>query len=136
MNPLVKKKLSILIHLANIDGEFAKVEKSFIYDIAERNGVSKDEINALIEQPDSIGSLGALSYNKAVEYMCDSLSLMIIDEKVLPSEIILCEDIALRLGFHKKDIDTIIDALKNNHWQSAKQIEQAIRALPHSAKIG
>lgn len=135
MNPVLKKKLSILIHLASADGEFASVERAFIKDVAEKNGVSKQEINELIEKPDAIGSLGALSYEKAVEYMCESLSLVAVDKKILPGEVILCEDIGLRLGFQKKDIDGLLDSLKQDTAQSYQQLEKAIRALDHSGKL-
>ena len=135
MNPILKKKLSILIHLACADGDFATVEKSFIAEIAERNGVTKQEISELIANPEPIGSLGALSYEKAVEYMSDSLSLVAIDNKIQPGEVILCEDIGLRLGFQKKDIDSLLDSLKQNTAQSYQQLEKAIRALDHSGKL-
>lgn len=135
MNPVLKKKLSILIHLALADGEFATVEKTYIVDIADKNGVSKEEINDLIANPEAIGSLGALSYEKVVEYMSDSLSLVAIDQKILPGEVILCEDIGLRLGFQKKDIDKLLDSLKRNTAQSYQQLEKAIRALDHSGKL-
>lgn len=134
MDPLLKKKLCILIHLADIDGEFAKVERTFIDDIAFKNGVSPDELDKLISCPDPIGSLGALSYNKAVEYLCDCLSLMAIDHKILPSEVLLCEDIGLRLGFMKQGVDTIIDSLRSNPELSTARVERAVRALDHISK--
>ena len=134
MNPLVKKKLSILVRLADIDGEFAKIEKSFIEDIALKNGVKENDLNQLINNPEPIGSLGALSYEKSVEYLCDSLSLIAIDNKILPSEVILCEDIGLRLGFQKSGIDGIIERLKANPSLPSKKVEEEVRRLPHNAK--
>ena len=134
MNPLIKKKLSILIHLADIDGEFAKVEKSYIEEVAEKNGVTKLELADLINSPDPIGGLGALSYQKAIEYMCDSLSLMAVDHKIQPSEVLLCEDIGLRLGFKKHGIDKIIDHIKENPTISYKKLESELRTLPHTGK--
>ena len=134
MNPLVKKKLSILVRLADVDGDFAKIEKSFIRDIAQKNGVTDNELSQLLSNPEPIGSLGALSYNKSVEYLCESLSLIAIDKKILPSEVLLCEDIGLRLGFQKKGIDEIIERLKANPAMSEKVVEEEVRKLPHHAK--
>ena len=134
MNPLVRKKLSILVRLADIDGDFAKIEKSFIEDIAIKNGVKENELHQLITNPEPIGSLGALSYDKSVEYLCDSLSLIAVDNKILPSEVILCEDIGLRLGFPKKGIDSIIERLKLNPALPTKKVEEEVRRLPHHAK--
>ena len=135
MNPLIKKKLSILIRIATADGEFAKTEKNYITQVAEKNGVSPLELSALYEDPESIGSLGALSYEKIVEYMCDSLSLMMADQKIMQSEVLLCEDIGFRLGFNKKDIDSVIELLRKNPIIiSANKLEKEIRNLPHSLK--
>ena len=52
MNIILKKKLSILIHLAGIDGEFANVEKSFIREICNRNDVTSLEFEQLVRNPD------------------------------------------------------------------------------------
>ena len=134
MNPVLKKKISILIHLAGIDGEFAKVEKSYIMELCNRNGVSSRECEQLISNPDPIGSLGALSYDKDVEYMSECLSLMIIDGKIRQSEVLLCEDIALRLGFHKLSIDQVIDKLKGNLNLPVNKIAGLIKELPHTGK--
>jgi hypothetical protein len=134
MNPVLKKKLSILIHLAGIDGDFAKVEKSFIKDICDRNEVSNLEFEKLLQDPEPIGSLGALSYAKVVEYMSDSLSLMIVDGKIRQSEVILCEDIGLRLGFQKVSIDQVIDRLKDALERPASNITAIVEAMPHPSK--
>lgn len=134
MNPLVKKKLSILVRLADIDGDFAKIEKTFIEDIASKNEVTNKELSNILDNPEPIGSLGALSYDKSVEYLCDCLSLIAVDNKILPSEVILCEDIGLRLGFQKTGIDQIIDLLKDKPTLSTKVVENEVRKLPHHAK--
>ncbi len=134
MNPVLKKKLSILIHLAGIDGDFAKVEKSFIKDICDRNEVSNHEFEELLRNPEPIGSLGALSYAKVVEYMSDSLSLMIVDGKIRQSEVILCEDIGLRLGFQKSSIDQAIVQLRDNIERPMGNITTIVEAMPHPSK--
>ncbi len=134
MNIVLKKKLSILIHLAGVDNDFAKVEKSFIEEICSRNGVSHKEFEELMQNPDPIGSLGALSYKQVVEYMSDSLSLMIIDNKIRQSEVLLCEDIGLRLGFQKKSIDETIEKLKDNTALPLSRIVKIVEEWPHAGK--
>ena len=134
MNIVLKKKLSILIHLAGVDNDFAKVERSFIEEICSRNGVTHEEFEELVQNPDPIGSLGALSYNQVVEYMSDSLSLMIIDNKIRPSEVLLCEDIGLRLGFQKKSIDATIEKLKDDTALPLIRIVKIVESWPHRSK--
>jgi len=135
MNPVLQKKLSILIRLAAIDGEFAKSEKEYIFEICKQNDVSNRECEQLIDNPDDIGSLGALSYNKVVEYMSDFLSLILADGVIRQSEVILCEDIGLRLGFTKAAIDQVIEHLKHNLNLSGQGITRMIESLDHPGKI-
>ena len=134
MNIVLRKKISILIHLAGVDGEFANIEKSFIREICVRNGVTNLEFEQLVANPDPIASLGALSYNRVVEYMSESLSLMIIDGKIRQSEVLLCEDIGLRLGYQKKSIDQIIERLKGNVDLPLSSITKIVEAMPNPAK--
>ncbi len=135
MNPVLKKKLSILIHLAVADGEFARIEKNFIEEICTRNNISRAEREQLFRNPEPIGTLGALSYPKAIEYMSDCLSLMVVDGKIRQSEVLLCEDIGLRLSFTKASIDQVIEQLKGNSEVSADKIKAMVQALPHPEKI-
>jgi len=135
MNPVLQKKLSILIHLASVDGDFAKIEKSFILDVCGENGVSNQECEKLIENPDPIGTLGALSYNKAVEYMSECILLMIIDGKIRRSEVLLCEDIGLKLGFQKSSIDNVIEEVKEDLSKSRNKIFALVESLPHPGKV-
>jgi len=135
MNPILKKKLSILIHLAAADGEFAQTEKSYILDICDRNDVSLRECEQLIEKPEPIGSLGALSYDKAVEYMSDCFSLMLVDGKIMSGEILLCEDVGLRLGFSKLEIDNVINDLSKDINTPLRKVTRLVKEMLHPAKI-
>ena len=134
MDIVLKKKLSILIHLAGVDGEFANIEKSFIKEICDRNGVTNLEFEQLVKNPDPIASLGALSYNRVVEYMSDSLSLMLVDGKIRQSEVILCEDIGLRLGYQKKHIDQVIERLKDRIDLPVSNVVRIVESMPHISK--
>jgi len=135
MNPILKKKLSILIRLAGSDGDFDKTERSYILEICDRNDVSHQECEKLIDNPEPIGSLGALSYSKAVEYMSDCFSLMLIDGKIMASEIILCEDVGLRLGFSKYDVDKVIAELSEDINIPSKKISALVNQMNHQGKI-
>lgn len=135
MNPVLQKKLSILIRLASVDGDFAKIEKSYIMNVCSENGVSNQECEKLIDNPDPIGTLGALSYEKVVEYMTECISLMLIDGKVMRSEVLLCEDIGLKLGFQKASIDKVIEEVKTDTNTSRNSISLLVGSLPHHGKI-
>ena len=131
MDAVLNKKLNILIRLAAVDGEFVPKEKAFIKSICLRHGVNTNLVDEIIEGPAPIGSLGALSYQTTVEYLSDSLMLMLVDGKVLQSEILFCVDIGVRLGFTKRSIDTLIERIQENMNISIEQIRKLILSLPH-----
>ncbi len=134
MDAVLRKKINILIHLAGADGHFDDTERAFIYNICLRHGVDLDTIGDLIAEPESIGSLGALSYDTAVDYLTESILLMLVDGKVLPSEILFCQDMSLRLGFPKSAVDRLIDEIKEDFGIKYEELHEHVLALPHPNK--
>jgi phage I-like protein len=134
VDAILKKKINILIRLAAVDGHFVPKEKHFIQSICQRHGLDRHAVDEIIQGPDPIGSLGALSYKTTVEYLTESMMLMLVDGKVLPSEILFCEDIGLRLGFTKKAIDGLISRIRQNMGISIEEMKKLVVALPHPLK--
>jgi len=135
MNPIIRKKLKILVFLALADKHFADQEREFIEKICERNELDPRIIDELINDPEPIGSLGALSYQKSVEYLTDSVMLMVVDGKVLPSEILFCQDIAIRLGFSKRAADELIGMVSSGKTISRERLNKQVLRLPHDMKM-
>jgi len=100
----IKSKLSVLVQLANIDGDFAGEEKDLIYMIAKANGITKEEVNDMIENPEPLPPLSTISDEDKFEYLYHLVQLMKIDNQVYLSEIKFCEELAEKLGFKKNVI--------------------------------
>ena len=135
MDAVLRKKINILIHLAGADGHFDDSERAFIYNICLRHGVDLDTIGDLIAEPEPIGSLGALSHTTAVDYLTESILLMLVDGKVLPSEVLFCQDMGLRLGFQKAAVDQLIEEIKEDFGIKYDELHKLVLALPHPNKI-
>ncbi len=103
----IKSKLSVLVQLANIDGDFAGEEKDLIYMIAKANGISEDEVNNMIENPEPLPPLSTISDDDKFEYLYHLVQLMKIDSQVYLSEIKYCEELAEKLGFRKNVISDL-----------------------------
>lgn len=95
----IKSKLSVLVQLANIDGDFAGEEKDMIYMIGKANGIKEEEIDNMVEHPEPIPPLSTLSDDDRFEYLFHLVQLMKIDSQVYLSEIKYCEELAEKLGF-------------------------------------
>ena len=64
MDIVTKKKLNILIQLAEADKHFAKTEREMIFKIAKDRQFPEEDVESLIRNPEPIDSLGALSFNQ------------------------------------------------------------------------
>lgn len=103
----IKSKLSVLVQLANIDGEFAGEEKDLIYMIGKANNVSKEEIDNMVENPEPIPPLSTMTDEDKFEYLFHLVQLMKIDSQVYLSEIKFCEELAEKIGFKRNVISEL-----------------------------
>ncbi|NQZ77637.1 MAG: TerB family tellurite resistance protein [Ekhidna sp.] len=103
----IKAKLSVLVQLANIDGDFAGEEKDLIYMIGKANGVSEEEINNMVENPEPLPPVSTMSEDDKFEYLFHIVQLMKIDSQVYLSEIKFCEELSEKLGFKRNVISKL-----------------------------
>ena len=129
MDLILKKKINILIHLAGVDGHFDESERAFIYNICLRHGVDLDLIGYLIAEPEPIEELENLPYETSIDYLTESILLMMVDGKVLPTEIKFCLDIGERLGFKREAIAELIEETQCDLQISYGELEERIKKL-------
>lgn len=109
MDIVTRKKLNLLIQLAEADKHFARSEREMIYRIAKDRNFSEDDVNELIKNPEPIGSLGALSIDQKLDYLLTSIELVFADQKIFDSELNFCRNVAIKLGFKKGIIDYFVE---------------------------
>lgn len=95
----VVDQLSVLVHLSRVDKYVDPRECKLIHYIGALNGLSKDQIETIIEHPKPMPSLGGLNVDDRLDYLLNIVQLMKVDGKVFTSEIEFCEKIALKLGY-------------------------------------
>jgi uncharacterized tellurite resistance protein B-like protein len=109
MDIVTKKKLNILIQLAEADKHFAKSEREMILKIAQDRKFPEDEVNQLIRNPEPIDTLGALSNDQKFDYLMDCIDLIFVDQRIFESEVIFTKSIAIKLGFKKNVVDFLVE---------------------------
>lgn len=102
-----KAELNVLINLAASDQNIAERESKLIYTIANANGISKAEVDALLASPLPIGEITSLTPDEKFEHLYNLIQLMKMDGQVFRSEIVFCEHIAEKLGFKKAAVAEI-----------------------------
>ncbi len=101
---MYKKMINTLIRLASADGLMAEKEARFIKMIAKARGVSDEEVEEMIKNPQPMEDLNTLSDDQKFEYIYTLVQLMKTDGQVFKSEIAFCEKVAEELGYKKKVI--------------------------------
>jgi uncharacterized tellurite resistance protein B-like protein len=98
---MIHEQLNVLINLAASDNTVAEKEAKIIHIIGKANGLSKDEVDAMLKRPQPIGSLSTLTEDQKFENLYLLIQLMKVDGQVFKSEIHFCEQIAEKLGYKK-----------------------------------
>lgn len=94
-----EEQLSILVHLSMADKFLAEEESKLIHKIGERCGLSREEVELIIDNPRPIPNLKNLPPDEKFTYLFDVIQLMKVDGKIYKSEIQFCERLALALGY-------------------------------------
>jgi hypothetical protein len=118
---VAKNQLNILIQLAQVDKHFANEERDMIYRICRERGFPEDKMVEMIRNAESIISLGALSPGQKFKCLTDCIQLMLVDNKIMDSELIFCRGIAIKLGFKKDVIDYLL-AHQYEEWANQEPV--------------
>ena len=129
----IKSKLSVLVQLANIDGDFAGEEKELIYMIGKANGITVQEINDMVENPEPIPPVSTMSEDDKFEYLFHLVQLMKIDSQVYLSEIKFCEELAEKLGFKRSVISELSSRIYSDPaiTSDVSSLKRAIKKYQH-----
>ncbi len=123
MDIVTKKKLNILIQLAEADKHFAKSEREMIFKIAKDRQFPENIVESLIRNPEPIDSLGALSIDQKFDYLQSCIELIFVDQKIFESELIFGRGIAIKLGFKKNVVDFLVE---NNNQKPLNELKNKV----------
>jgi uncharacterized tellurite resistance protein B-like protein len=131
---MFKNQLSSLIQLASADGMMSEQETRFIKMLGTVNGMSGEEIDAIIKDPEPLEDLKVLSDDQKFEYIYSLVQLMKADGKVFQSEIRFCEQVAVELGYNKKVIGELSSRIYSDPSITADRVKLKNRAQKYLNK--
>ena len=121
---LFKSRISILINIANSDGEFARIEREFIRKIAKQGGMSEEEFEKTVDEPGEMSddfSGDDLSMDEKFEIIHAIVLLMNVDGKLKKEEINYCLKVARQLGYKESVLFEFITAVTNGQSFSVEK---------------
>lgn len=104
----IKKQLSVLIQLAKIDLNYDQPEKAFISEFGRTYNLSRNEIEEIERNPVPLENIDSFTPEEKFKLLYSVVRLAKVDRKILPNEIIYCQEIAAKLGFKRKVISALL----------------------------
>ena len=101
---MFRKQLNTLVQLGSVDGLMSEKEVRLVKMLGTVNGMSEEEIDLIIQNPQPMEDLTLLSDDQKFEYIYSLVQLMKADGQVFKSEISYCENVAQELGYKKSVI--------------------------------
>ena len=108
-NGIRRSHVKNLVTVAMADGQVDKEEWNLLVSIAERLGMSEDEITGIRNNPDSVQFVPPKKYEDRVQQLRDLVSVMTIDSLINLRELELCKKISLRLDILPQMVDEILE---------------------------
>lgn len=97
-----------LIMLALADGKATKSELAVIAGIAAREQLTQEELDNLIDNPDSVHITLPDDDATRQRYLKDMVQLMMIDGDLNDTELAMCKLYAISLGYESTSVEQIV----------------------------
>ena len=103
MNKYTKRKLNLLIYLANVDGKFHKAEKALLQEFVKEKGFDIGDFRLLETYDEKNHDLPLVDDKKEMLFL--AIKLIQADNVIDKKELAFCKDIAAKLGYNADVID-------------------------------
>lgn len=110
----IKTHLRNLIHIANIDGHFDDSEKAIVTKMAQKFGVTNEELEQMIAEDDHYDYHPPFDLEERFELLYDIFMMITADEQVTDSELRMFKILALGLNINHEKVDTIFQFMIDN----------------------
>ena len=97
-----------LVRLALSDGQLHRDELKFIKKIGRENGLTKSEIDGIVENPLSVDVIIPEDAKERFNQIFDLCYMIMKDGEVNDAEVDFCADLANRLGFKKVIVGVLV----------------------------
>ena len=107
----VKSHLKNLIEMALADGQFIEVENELLLSIAKKNGFSESRLLELRNNTEAVKFELPEDARLRFEQFYDLINMMSIDSLIHTEEMKLCNLFAIKFGYPRAHVQTLIDSI-------------------------
>ncbi|MFZ6012809.1 MAG: hypothetical protein ACOYXT_20860 [Bacteroidota bacterium] len=109
-----KSHMKNLIEMAAVDGDFNDVEYDLLKSIARRNNISESQLKEIRKNPHHIAFEVPKDKTEKFNQLYDLIHMMSIDKNIHQEELKLCDLFAVKFGYPRDNIKSIIESVRLN----------------------
>lgn len=104
-----KSHVKNLIRLAQADGEISEAEKAMIFKVGKRNGITEEEVQDILDRPDSVVFNPPSEFEGKLERFVGLMRMILIDGVIDEVEAKLIRRLGIGLGLNEEKISDYAD---------------------------
>lgn len=109
-----KSHMKNLIEIAAVDGNFEEVEMKLLTKLADKNGISENQLKEIRKNPTGIEFEIPKDKKEKFHQLYDLVHMMSVDSNVHRDEQKLCSLFAIKFGYNRANVDELLDAIRLN----------------------
>lgn len=123
----IKSQIANLVAIAQLDGNFSLAEKKLIFEIGERNGISKDRVKEIIKSESSsikfkMPDNDSLRFDRVYE----AIEMVLVDNDNEDEKTDFCIELAIKLGVRMAVANVLVKKIITG--MTDKKTQKAIKA--------
>jgi uncharacterized tellurite resistance protein B-like protein len=130
---MIRNHLTILSHLARVDGELEEKEKSLIYALGKKYGLNEDEITGIIENPPPF-KIDSFTLLDRFEQFGNVIEMVLADEKIQERELKFCAKLAKKMGVQDIMIQILIKLFTKGKYTQEEREEVRKEVFPFNQR--
>lgn len=97
-----------LFAVARADGDVDRAEMDLIVGLAEKFGMSTEEVTKIIRNPEAVSLVIPKTPEERMEHLYDLVTVMMVNSQIDEKELFLCKSLALKLGCGEDTVDGLV----------------------------
>jgi uncharacterized tellurite resistance protein B-like protein len=130
---MIRNHLTILSHLARVDGELEEKEKSLIFSLGKKYGLNDDEITSIIENPSPF-KIDSVTLLDRFEQFGNVIEMVLADEKIQERELKFCAKLAKKMGVQDIMIQILIKLITKGKYSNEEKEEVRKEVFPFNQR--
>jgi hypothetical protein len=121
----IKSQIANLVAIAKLDGNFSHAEMKLVFEIGERNGISKDRVKEIIKSEDSIKFKVPDNDSLRFDRIYEALEMLLISGDNQDAKTDFCIELAIKLGIRMAVAGVLVNKIVAG--MKAKKSKQEIK---------